>query len=120
MPNLMQEGVAWLANQLQQHAGRRVRVSTCNTTRTITCWVSDKVYTVVDNMGVAIDIKSRDFTYKSADLRGDLCVGDTFTETIGTKTYTHEVMPLSDEPTTAWADVDGQMIIAHTKRVQIR
>jgi hypothetical protein len=123
MPDLLQTGSDWLADQLKAHASRPVVYHRGTQQVTVQATVGRTLLKLDDGYGgVRMEWTDRDFLIHAADLvlggsptlpeRGDL-----IRETQGAKTFIYEVMAPGKEPPWRWSDVFRKVLRIHTKQV---
>ena len=120
----MQDGAAWLADKLKQVAGRSVVFARGSQTVTVTGTATIQEYEVMDASGVMVNVTSRDYVLSSEDivLAGQTVKprpGDTITETILGLEQRYEVMDIVTKPAVELMDVDGVMLLVHTKQIKL-
>jgi hypothetical protein len=125
MPDLLQTGSEWLADQLKTHASRQVVYRRGALQVAVQATVGRTLLKLDDGYGgVRMEWTDRDFLVQAADLvlgstptlpeRGDL-----IRETQGAKTFVYEVMAPGKEPPWRWSDVFRKVLRIHTKQVGI-
>ena len=125
MPDLLQTGSDWLADQLKTHASRQVVYRRGALQVAVQAMVGRTLLKLDDGYGgVRMEWTDRDFLIQAADLvlgstptlpeRGDL-----IRETQGAKTFVYEVMAPGKEPPWRWSDVFRKVLRIHTKQVGI-
>lgn len=122
MSNLLQDGAAWLADRLIDHAGVSIAYQRGASSVAITATASMHRYDVVDTEGFGITALSRDYLVRAADLviGGDEVVprsGDRVTETIRGVSQTFEVMAIGQLKEFEPVDTDGTLLKIHTKKI---
>lgn len=123
MTNVMQDGAAWLGQQLKQVASVTVAYHRGSSSiAEVTATVSLHEYEVLNTDGIMVLIKSRDYLVHAADLvlSGSTITprsGDRIVETIGGVSQTFEIMPLGAQNEYEPLDTDGVLLKIHTKRV---
>jgi hypothetical protein len=116
----MQSGVSWFAQEMIDAAGKSVNFIRNGIRTPLTAWVTQSSFEVVDTSGVPVEITTRDYKFRTADLGGLIPRrGDRFSEVIDGIEHTVELMPLSSDPATNWVDNDGKITIAHCKTIKI-
>jgi hypothetical protein len=90
----------------------------------LTAWVSSAESSTVEANGVTVNIKARPFSFVRAEviLAGQKIEprsGDIIEQVIAGVIESYEVMPLGNEPESAWRDVYGVMIEVYCKRVKL-
>ena len=124
MNNLLQEGAAWLGQQLQTSAGiEGVYVREASQTDPIIGVPAELEYEVIDDeTGLPTKVVSYDWTFVAADLvMGGPPItprkGDRWKPDIGGLEETYEVLPIGKRPASERLDTSGVLILVHTKRV---
>jgi hypothetical protein len=123
MPNLLRDGQAWLAEQLQTHVASEIvyrrRADDVNVRATIgrTLLKLDDGYG-----GVRMLWTDRDYLIRVADLvlgsnPAQPQRGDQIREIVGAQTLVYEVLAPGEEQPWRWADPHRQMFRIHTKQV---
>ena len=125
MPDLLQTGSDWLADQLKTHASRPVVYRRGALQVAVQATVGRTFLKLDDGYGgVRMEWTDRDFLIQAADLvLGGAAVlperGDKIRETQGTKTFIYEVMAPAKEPPWRWSDVFRKVLRIHTKQVGV-
>lgn len=122
MTNMLQDGAAWLADRLIDHAGLAVTYHRGLNSVAVIATASMHRYEVVDTEGFGITSLSRDYLVRAADLviSGTEIVprsGDTIVETIRGVSQTFEVMAIGQLKEFEPVDTDGTMLKIHTKKI---
>ena len=122
MPNLLQTGAAWLADQLKTHASMEVVYQRGADQVTVSATIGKTEFEVDDGSGVIQRVQSRDYLIQTADLQfGGIptlpAAGDRVRETIGDKTYVYEAMAPGNEPHYCYSDPFRKLLRIHTKHV---
>jgi hypothetical protein len=123
MPDLLQTGSDWLADQLKAHAGRPVVYQRGTQQVTVSATVGRTLLKLDDGYGgVQMEWTDRDFLIQAADLvLGGVPTlpqrGDQIRETQGGKTFVYEVMAPGQEPEWRWSDGFRKVLRIHTKQV---
>lgn len=123
MSNILQDGAAWLGEQLKAVAGVTVAYHRASSSISdVTATVSLHEYEVLDTDGIMVLIKSRDYIVHAADLvlSGSTITpraGDRIVETIGGVSQTFEIMPLGAQKEYEPLDTDGVLLRIHTKKI---
>ena len=123
MPDLLQFGSDWLADQLKTHASRQVIYQRGAQQVTVQATVSRTLLKLNDGYGgVRMEWTDRDFLIHAADLvlAGSPTLperGDVIREMQGTTTFVYEVMAPGKEPPWRWSDVFRKVLRIHTKQV---
>lgn len=125
MPDLLQTGSDWLADQLKEHVSRAVVYRRGATEVAVQATIGRTLLKLDDGYGgVRMEWTDRDFLIHAADLvLGAATVlperGDRIRETVGTKTFVYEVMAPGKEPPWRWSDVYRKVLRIHTKQVGV-
>jgi hypothetical protein len=123
MPDLLQTGSDWLADQLKTHASRQVVYRRGAFEVAVLATVGRTLLKLDDGYGgVRMEWTDRDFLIHAADLvLGGVPTlpqrGDQIRETQGAKTFIYEVMAPGQEPAWRWSDVYRKVLRIHTKQV---
>ncbi len=123
MPDLLQTGSDWLADQLKQHASRPVVYQRGAQQVAVQATVGYTLLKLDDGFGgVRMEWTDRDFLVHAADLvLGGSPVlherSDVIRETQGAKTFIYEVMAPAKEHPWRWSDVYRKLLRIHTKQV---
>ncbi len=123
MPDLLETGSAWLADQLKTHASRQVVYRRGAQQVTVQATVGRTLLKLDDGYGgVRMEWTDRDFLIHAADLvlGGSPTLperGDQIRETQGAKTFIYEVMAPGKEPPWRWSDVFRKLLRIHTRQV---
>ena len=123
MPDLLQTGSDWLADQLKTHASRAVVYVRGAEQVAVQAVVGRTLLKLSDGAGgVRMEWTDRDFLIQAADLvlgGGPVLPqrGDVVRETVGTTTFVYEVMAPSGEPPWRWSDVFRKVLRIHTKQI---
>jgi hypothetical protein len=125
MPDLLQTGSDWLADQLKTHAARQVVYRRGLQQIVVQATVGRTLLKLDDGYGgVRMEWTDRDFLIHAADLvlGGSPTLperGDVIRETQGAKTFIYEVMAPGKEPAWRWSDVFRKVLRIHTKQVEV-
>lgn len=124
MPNLITRGATWHGGKLQVAGGRSVtftRVPDIEIALTATATMNK--YELPNSEGIATEVQSYDWVITTDELvyGSDVLTprtGDQITETLNGETVTWEVLDLDEmRPAVEWFDVEGLLLLVHTKRV---
>lgn len=124
MSNFLQDGVAWLADQLQEYVGTEVIYCSNVLEIPLTATVALQQYEVMTEEGFPANIVVRDYIFRRSELvLGGLAQkprpGDEIRETIAGTEHVFSVLPLgSNRPCWEWLDRDGLMIVVHSKQTE--
>lgn len=119
MTNLLQDGIDWLVDRLEDEAGRAVVYARGELSLSITAIAETQEYTVMDEKrAIPTRVVSQDFILRRSQVAfggavSDPRAGDRLTDAAGT----FELMPLGTSPCYEWLDPDGDMVLIHTKKV---
>ena len=122
MPNLLQTGSAWLADQLKTHGSVDVLYRRGAEQVAVKSTIGKTEFELDDGSGVVVRIQSRDYLIQSADLvLGGVpslpVAGDRIRETQGATTFVYEVNAPSNEPHYRFSDPFRKLLRIHTKHV---
>lgn len=123
MANLMETAAEWLAERMEESAGRSVTYRRSLDSVALTATRNVTSHRVTDEEGFSTKVQTMDWTFKASDLvLGGSVVkprrGDTIEETIAGVTTTYEVLAVSDDlPEWEPFDSAGVMLLVHTKKV---
>jgi len=123
MPDLLQSGSDWLADQLKEHAARTVVYRRGAGEVSVQATIGRTLLKLDDGYGgVRMEWTDRDFLIHAADLvlNGVAVLperGDLIRETQGGKVIVYEVMAPGKEPPWRWSDVFRKVLRVHTKQV---
>lgn len=122
MPNLLQTGSAWLADQLKTHGSVDVLYERGAEQVAVKVTIGKTEFELDDGSGVVVRIQSRDFLIQAADLvLGGVpslpVAGDRIRETQGATTFVYEVMAPGNEPHYRYSDPFRRLLRIHTKHV---
>ncbi len=119
----------WLGRMFQQHASRSVIYSRGSDSVEITATAGRTVHEVSTNLGVSVEIESRDYIFPISQLvlgdgQTEPQAGDRITELQDATEYVYEVMPLGkalpaigESACYRYCDADHTTIRVHTKQV---
>jgi hypothetical protein len=122
MSNVLEQGAAWLADQLKTHASTEVLYTRGADQVTVNATIGKTEFEVDDGSGLLQRVQSRDYLIQAADLQlgGSPTLplaGDRIRETVGDKTYVYEVMAPGKEPCYRFSDPFRRLLRIHTKLV---
>lgn len=118
MADAIRSGVAWLATQLQAHAGSEVEYRRGNATETVTAVVGRSVFESQDSSGVTEAWEARDYIVKTTEFpHSEPIRGDRIVETVGGVETVFEVVAPRGVPLFHYGDSFHQTIRVHTKRI---
>ena len=123
MPDLLRDGQAWLADQLQEHAATQVVYLRGADEVPVRAVIGRTLLQLDDGMGgVRMEWTDRDYLIRAEDLAlgGSPAPpqrGDQIREVVGTQTLVYEVLAPAGEPPWRWADPHRQMYRIHTKQI---
>ncbi|MCR4411347.1 MAG: hypothetical protein NUV77_02850 [Thermoguttaceae bacterium] len=121
MPDLLETGQQWLADQLKTHASRSVIYVRGGEQVAVRATIGRTLLKLDDGYGgVRMEWTDRDFLIPAADLMlaGSPATpqrGDRIRETSGSQTFVFEVMAPGKEPPWRWSDPFRKMLRIHTK-----
>jgi hypothetical protein len=125
MPDLLQTGQEWLADQLKEHASRQVVYERGAQQVSVQATIGRTLMKLDDGYGgIRMEWTDRDFLIQTADLvLGAAAVtperGDRIRETVGVNTSVFEVMAYGGEPPWRFSDPFGKLLRIHTKFIGI-
>jgi len=125
MPDLLQTGLTWLADQLKAHASRAVIYERTGEQVTVQATLGRTLLKLDDGYGgVRMEWTDRDFLIQAADLvlAGNPVLperGDRIRETVGAKVYVFEVLAPGKEPPWRWSDPFRKTLRIHTKEIAV-
>jgi hypothetical protein len=112
--NLLQQGAAWLGDQLNNSAGVPVTYTRAGVDSVLTGVVAQHEYNIDDqNAGLLTSIIMYDWTFVAAELVLTPRKGDRITA----NGHTFEVLPIATRPCYEWLDISGILLTVHTKRI---
>ncbi len=123
MGDLLDDGLAWLAEKLQAHASRPVVYRRGADEVTVQAIVGRTLLKLSDGYGgVRMEWTDRDFLIAAEDLilAGQKTLpqrGDQIRETTGGKTLVYEVLAPAGEPEWRWSDPHRRLLRIHTKQI---
>ena len=122
MPNLLQTGAAWLADQMKTHASVDVLYERGAEQVAVKATIGKTEFELDDGSGVVVRIQSRDYLIQAADLvLGGTpswpVAGDRIRETQGATTFVYEVNAPGNEPHYRFSDPFRKLLRIHTKHV---
>ena len=122
MANLLEQGAAWLAGQLQTHASARIVYQRDNDAVILQATIGKTEFEIDDGSGVLQRVESRDYLVPTAALRLAgvqtlPIVGDRIRETQGSRTFVYEVLAPGKEPHYRYSDPFRTLLRIHTKLV---
>jgi len=120
MPNLIDDGVAFLANRLKGFAGTDVVIRRgARVSGVISGTLSLSSHEVIDEQtGIPTWKKSSDWVFTKIDLviAGSIIMlrpGDLIETVVGARRF--EVAPIANRPAVEPHDAQGQMVVVHTQ-----
>ena len=125
MPDLLQTGSDWLADQLKTHASRQVVYRRGALQVAVQATVGRTLLKLDDGYGgVRMEWTDRDFLVHASDLvlGGSQTLperGDLIREMQGGKTFVYEVLAPGKEPAWRWSDPFRKVLRIHTKLVGV-
>jgi len=123
MGDLLDDGLAWLAEQLKAHASRTVVYRRGTSEVTVQALVGRTLLKLDDGYGgVRMEWTDRDFVIAADDLvlGGEKTLpqrGDQVRETVDGKALVYEVLAPGSEPEWRWSDPHRRLLRIHTKQV---
>jgi len=122
MPNLLEQGASWLADQLKTHASTEVIYQRGANQVAVQATIGKTEFEIDDGSGVIQRFQSRDYLIQTADLQlgGHTTLpvaGDRIRETVGDQTFVYEVLAPGNEPHFRYSDPFRKVLRIHTKLV---
>ena len=122
MTNLLEQGAAWLTDQLHWHASTEVVYQRGVDQVAVKAVIGKTEFEVDDDSGAIQRVQSRDFLIRTADLRFfDVPTlpraGDRIREPVGERTLVYEVLAPGNEPHYRFSDPFRKLLRVHTKHV---
>jgi len=123
MGDLLDDGLAWLAEQLKAHASRTVVYRRGTSEVTVQALVGRTLLKLDDGYGgVRMEWTDRDFVIAADDLvlGGEKTLpqrGDQVRETVDGQALVYEVLAPGSEPEWRWSDPHRRLLRIHTKQV---
>ncbi len=125
MGNMLDDGSAWLAGKLKDHAGTTVTYIRGTASTVLTATIGKTELELLGDVGIDIQSRSIDFLVRATDL--DLGSGptepqrgDTIVLRRGHEEITHEVVPLeAGQQCFRWSDPHGNILRIHTQRIDV-
>ncbi len=122
MTNLLDQGAAWLADQLKTHASTEVVYQRGANQVAVQATIGKTEFEVDDGAGIIQRVQSRDYLIQAADLQLAGLVtlpraGDRIRESVGEKTFVYEVLAPGNEPPYRYSDPFRKLLRIHTKHV---
>ena len=123
MPDLLRDGQAWLADQLNEHVAANIVYRRGGEEVAVRATIGRTLLKLEDvHGGVRMVWTDRDFLVRAADLAlggspAQPQRGDQIREIVGVETLVYEVLAPGDEPPWRWADPHRQMLRIHTKQI---
>jgi hypothetical protein len=122
MPNLLEQGAGWLADQLKTHASTEVIYQRGADQVAVQATIGKTEFEIDDGSGVIQRFQSRDYLIQTADLMlGGAptlpVAGDRIRETVGDQTLLYEVLAPGNEPHFRYSDPFRKVLRIHSKHV---
>ena len=118
MPDLLQAGSDWLADQLKANASQLVEYARGDASLTVAAVIGRTVFETASDIGIVEQWEARDYLIQAADLTlGEPQRGDQITETQNSTDYVYEVMAPGNEPAYRFSDPYRKTYRIHTKLV---
>lgn len=122
MPNILEQGAGWLADQLKTHASTEAVYQRGAQQVTVQATIGKTEFEIEDGSGVIQRFQSRDYLIQTADLKlGGVptlpAAGDRIRETVGDQTLVYEVLAPGNEPHFRYSDPFRKLLRIHTKHV---
>lgn len=124
MPDLLEQGAAWLEDQRTRHMSRTVTYLRGGDSVDLAATIGRTEFEQADEYGVVHRTESRDFLVLSAALvlAGKAVLplaGDRVRETDGDQIFIYEVMAPGGEPPFRYSDAYRRTLRIHTKHVDM-
>jgi len=124
MPDLLEQGAAWLEDQRTRHLSRTVTYLRGGDSVDVAATIGRTEFEQADEYGVVHRTESRDFLVLTDSLvLGDKAVlpqaGDRIRETVGDQIFLYEVMAPGGEPPCRYSDPYRRTLRIHTKHVDM-
>ena len=122
MADMLEQGAAWLAGMLKQHASRSVTYVRGAESVELSATLGQTTYEVADEFGTTVEAKAMDFLVSAVDLvlAGAVALpepGDQVRVTVGDEVHVFEVMDLGGAGHWRPSDPYGHTLRIHTKLV---
>lgn len=122
MPDLLEQGAAWLEEQRHTHMTRTVVYERGADSAELSATIGRSEFEQADEHGVIHRTESRDFLVRAADLvlAGAAALpkaGDRIREADGERTFVYEVMAPGGEPPFRYSDPYRRTLRIHTKHL---
>jgi hypothetical protein len=122
MPDVLEQGLAWLDDQRHAHMTRSVTYERGPDSVQLAATVGRTEFEQVDEHGIVQRLQSRDYLLRAADLvlAGQVTLpksGDLIRETDGGQTFVYGVMAPGGEPPWRYSDPYRKALRIHTKHV---
>jgi hypothetical protein len=122
MTNLLDQGAAWLADQLKTHASTEVVYQRGADQVAVQATIGKTEFEIDDGAGIIQRVQSRDYLIQAADLQLAGLVtlpqaGDRIRERVGEKTFVYEVLAPGNQPHFRYSDPFRNLLRIHTKNV---
>ncbi len=118
MPDLLQTGSDWLADQMKANASQSVTYSRGIASNIVQSTIGRTVFEVSSDLGIVERWEARDYLIQAADLTlGEPRRGDQIRETQGSQTFVYEVLAPGNEPAFRFSDPYRKTYRIHTKLV---
>ncbi|MBI3866814.1 MAG: hypothetical protein HY290_33460 [Planctomycetia bacterium] len=122
MSDLLQSGLAWLAQKLKQHASRQVTYERGVNSVVLLATPAKTQFEQSDTSGLKVDSEIRDFLIAPADLvlAGEMVLperGDLIRESDGSTLHLFEVVPVGGEPPYRYTDPYRNLFRIHVREI---
>jgi hypothetical protein len=122
MTNLLDQGAAWLADQLKTHASTEVVYQRGANQVAVQATIGKTEFEIDDGTGIIQRVQSRDYLIQAADLQLAGLVtlpraGDRIRERVAEQTFVYEVLAPGNEPPYRYSDPFRKLLRIHTKHV---
>ncbi len=124
MPDLLEQGAAWLEDQRTRHLSRTVTYLRSGDSVDLAATIGRTVFEQADDYGVVHRTESREFLVLATDLvlGGKVALpqaGDRIREIAGDQIFIYEVMAPGGEPPFRYSDPYRKTLRIHTKHVDM-
>ena len=122
MADMLEQGAAWLAGMLKQHASRSVTYTRGAESVELSATLGQTTYEVADEFGTTVEAKATDFLLSAVELvlaseQSQPQPGDRIRVTVGDEVHVFEVMDLGGAGHWRPSDPYGHTLRIHTKLV---
>jgi hypothetical protein len=122
MPDLLEQGAAWLDRQRSRHLTRTVTYLRGTERVDLPATIGQTTFVQADEYGAIRRSESRDYLISTADLvlagaAAQPKAGDRIRETVGEQVFLYEVLAPGGEPPWRYSDPHRRTLRIHTKFV---